>query len=573
MRACALVLMIALLSGSALMGSASRARADHDTVPWSTPALVRGLLTAGLQTNVVDSGSHTLYSVTQDPLNGTLYANLTFLAESDATPFGPPTILYSSIANDQVGGVATAYISVSEGLAVDAQGRVYVAWVRGPNYTAGASSDIYVSTSVDHGRTWPTIVRASAVSDLAADYDPVVRVGPDGRVWVAYFQVSGNSTSITVAVSSDHGATFQGQRNATTAVGLGPEGLDFQIDGQGRLHIVYTLCSASACPLAYTRSDNGSSWAPPVVLVDASLSGPTTVTFDPSIAIVGSTLHVAWYDTRQAPTGWPTQYYARSTDRGATWSVRVPISQGTSEPFSEGARIAAFGDTVMAVWGSAAGFSWAVSATGGATWYPEVDMSANPTMGLPMIAVDGNGTFHVMATGYLGGNFWGLYQLYWDGPPDAPTGLAAASLAANAAEVSWAAPPQGDVATYDVWRSTDGSTYSLAGTVAAANTSWTDTGLANGSYWYKVTAVDATNHMSHDSMVVAVFVGPSQQPPSNALQNELDQILASQTLTTIVLVVVLVIVAIETFLLVRSGRRPKSPTTAPSEPKHPEDEL
>lgn len=573
-RACALILMMAVLSGSALVGSAPRARADHETVPWSTPQPVNGMMAVGLAASVVDSGSHTLYGVWQDPLNGTLYANLTFIAESDGTPFGGPGVRYASSPNDRVGGLPTAWVAPAEGLAADSQGRVYVAWIRGPDYTGGASSDIDVSASLDRGHTWPTIARASAADDLGNDYFPVVQAAPDGRVWVAYFQTTANITSVTVAESSDHGATFQGHWNITTLpLYVYGQGLDFQIDGQGRLHLVYSVCSNSSCTLGYAWSDSGSTWSPPVALLKTSPSGPSLFVYDPSLAIAGSTLNVAWLDSRQTPTGWDTQYYARSTDRGATWAVPVPISQGTSEPFVEGARIAAFGETVMAVWGSSAGFSWAVSATGGATWSPEVDMSTNPAMALPMMTVDRNGTFHVMAAGYLGGNAWTVDQSYWDGPPDAPSGLAATSPAANAVRLTWAAPPEADVVAYDVWRSADGSSYSLTGTVGASNTSWTDTGLANGSYWYKVTAVDATSHMSHDSLTVAAYVGPSPQPPSNALQNELDQILASQTLLTVLLIVVLVVVAVETFLLLRSGRRPKGPASAPSEPKHPEDEL
>ena len=80
----------------------------------------------------------------------------------------------------------------------------------------------------------------------------------------------------------------------------------------------------------------------------------------------------------------------------------------------------------------------------------------------------------------------------------APSGLTVVSQGQTSVQLQWVAPAQGAVAGYDIYRGQD-----LVGTVGAATTSFTDTGLTPGtSYTYTVTALDS---------------GGSQSPPSNVL--------------------------------------------------------
>lgn len=524
--------------------------------------------------NVVYDGNHGIDTVMEvtDP---TFHSNnLTFFGESDATPFGTAPVLYSSRPNDQVGGAGTAGFMAFTGLAADAQGRVYVAWQRNQTYSGGTGDAVYVSTSLDQGHTWARRVRASAVNDSGADFNAQDHVAPDGRVWVAYSQYWGGVWGITFVASADHGSTFSAPRNVTNfPAGYFGENFDFAVDAQGRIHLAYNWCTESLCSLSYTWSDDGVVWSPPVVLVNASPSGPTTLAWDPSIAVVGSVVHLDWYDSRLTPTGSFSQYYARSTDRGATWSVPIPINQGLSVALSWGARLAAFGDTVMAVWGAAGGFAWAVSVTAGATWYPEQNQPMTPGLGVPMIAVDGNGTFHVAASGDATPTTPQVYQLSWSGPPDAPTAVTIASSDTRSLRVNWTAPAQGDVGAYEIWRSPDGSTYSLVATVAAPATNWMDTGLADGTYWYKVDAVDTAGLTSHDAVPASGTVGPPGSGPGSGSQALLDALSGQLTLVTVLLVVVLVVVAVETVLLLRQMRRPKPPASGPTGSKPPEDDL
>lgn len=75
--------------------------------------------------------------------------------------------------------------------------------------------------------------------------------------------------------------------------------------------------------------------------------------------------------------------------------------------------------------------------------------------------------------------------------------------------VSWSVNAAGDFASYKVYRSTDGSSYSLINTIASASTNFMTDGstgawLSNGTtYYYKVTAQDASGNISRYSSVVS----------------------------------------------------------------------
>jgi hypothetical protein len=63
---------------------------------------------------------------------------------------------------------------------------------------------------------------------------------------------------------------------------------------------------------------------------------------------------------------------------------------------------------------------------------------------------------------------------------------------------------------YDVKRSTDGTTFSVIATVPASQTTFMDTGLANGTYFYQVTAASTFPEGTDtaDSNVALATIGP-----------------------------------------------------------------
>jgi hypothetical protein len=85
------------------------------------------------------------------------------------------------------------------------------------------------------------------------------------------------------------------------------------------VHVVWHDNRDGNTEIYYKRStDNGTTWeADTRLIVDASWSER------PSIAVVDSIVHVAWYDGRLGP---PRVFYKRSTDNGTTWGSDVCLN-------------------------------------------------------------------------------------------------------------------------------------------------------------------------------------------------------------------------------------------------------
>lgn len=103
-------------------------------------------------------------------------------------------------------------------------------------------------------------------------------------------------------------------------------------------------------------------------------------------------------------------------------------------------------------------------------------------------------------------------------PPAAPSGLSATS-GASSVELQWSAPPDDDVAGYNIYRSTgstpDPSTGTPVNDSPVTGTTFTDSGLTNGTmYTYRITAVDDSDNESpgSDSAAATPFGDPPARP-------------------------------------------------------------
>ena len=92
-------------------------------------------------------------------------------------------------------------------------------------------------------------------------------------------------------------------------------------------------------------------------------------------------------------------------------------------------------------------------------------------------------------------------------PPTAPGSLVATAASTSEIDLSWSASTDNvGVTGYKVYRSTNGTTFSLAGT--STTTGFSDLGLAGGTtYWYRVTATDAAGNESSVSATASATTG------------------------------------------------------------------
>ncbi len=221
-------------------------------------------------------------------------------------------------------------------------GSVHVVYVGGD----AQSSEVYYVRSLDDGQTWQPPRRLSDLPDNS--WVPTVAVsGPN--VYVAWSDTRHGGSQVSLEEeyfvrSTDGGATW------------GPNvRLTFDPPGQPANSWAPSLTAAGAFVWLvwfderdgnfeiYTKrsTDFGVTWS-----ADQRLTFDSAASARPSVAQVGTSVHVVWFDHRD--NGGPEIYTKRSDDLGATWGPDTRLSFATGE--SAYATVAAAATGVFAVW-------------------------------------------------------------------------------------------------------------------------------------------------------------------------------------------------------------------------------
>ncbi len=500
-----------------------RVRADHDAIPWANP---NAIATSGLSeqgsTVLTDGKGHVyfFYSVS----NGFQFSNISMTEYTTYGPFGFPMFVMTRQVTSDPTSARTNNPSYPPAAAIDHNGYLYVAWVKQAAYTGGRSDDLYVSRSTDGGNTWvPTL--ASAPNGVGADVWPSIAASSTGRIWIAYAQAWSGWNNITVAYSDTAGSSFGGYTNITV-----PAGRFYQVttptvatDASGRAYVAYSQQAITAYYLVYLAwSNTGVVWT--TQRISTFLQ---TFAYYPSVAPDASgKVHIAWWDNRFASYGGTSIYYRQSPDGGATWLPEVLLS--SDRGLATNGRVSArlLGQNLVVLYqsflGGALQLGQAISPDDGSLWYPGTTKPFERQSYDFGAAMDENGTVWLGLTQAPFGNN-DVMMSWWNGPPSPPT-ITNIARATGQLTVSWSTPPEADVVAYQVWRSMDGSTYQVVASTSVPTTSWTDTGLANGTYWYRVTALDNFGTSSHGSGAVSGTVGPTTAELVAALEAQITDL-------------------------------------------------
>lgn len=522
-------LFLALALSAAVIATPP-ARADVGTVPWVNLGTVsnNGLFDRHTPTALTDQSGH-LYVFYYTTVHSTGAANINVSKYTvSGGLFGTPVRLFDKQVND-FGNTNLVSDSYPISATMDSTGNLYVAWTK--LATGPLGSEIYVSKSTDGGSTWQGAVPVRAASANYEDLWPFVATTSTGTVYVAWTQIfAGTWANITIASSTNGANTFSGVTNVS---GEGRGGIaeigPMAIDAGGRIYVAYIGVDSSPNPyrINVTWSDDGTTWATP-----HQITPKTTLALYPDLIVdVRGRVHLSWLDYRGIFTcGNANMWYTRSDDRGATWIPQTPISQCASNP-NNWPYLASHGNEVMAAWtGTTLGnsvLSFTVSTDGGNSWTPERTYHPGYTMSWVNPASDENGTFYGAVTN-TGTPTMSVSLLAWYGPPSTPTNLAVANSGTGSLTASWTASPEPDVTGYRVFMSTDGVTYNLVADVSG--TSYTATGLANGTYWFRVDAISSRGAESAPTAPVSGTIGPTVgqlNAEINSLQTQITALQAS----------------------------------------------
>jgi titin len=102
--------------------------------------------------------------------------------------------------------------------------------------------------------------------------------------------------------------------------------------------------------------------------------------------------------------------------------------------------------------------------------------------------------------------------------PNAPSAPTYTSVTSSAVTLNWT--PPGSQTGYHIYRSTDGTNYTLVGTLAAGATTWSDTSVAPGTtYSYDIGAFNSTGETTSAATSVTTLVAAPNAPASITFTN------------------------------------------------------
>jgi hypothetical protein len=236
--------------------------------------------------------------------------------------------------------------------------------------------------------TWEADVRLTndaAASTTTFNFARDIALTSDGSVHVAWFDTRDGREQIYVARSKDGGTTWD---TATKIAPSANQQLHASIAASGsNVYVAWHEIRNGMYYVVVDRSeDNGATWKAPITLTTTGKSA------HPSIAADGDTLHVVYNDTNTYTEIW----YARSSDRGATFNTPTQLSPASSESWVGGVNVS--GARVVASWVDYKDANeeeyLRISDDGGATWSTTTRMTNDAADSwAPSVAISGD-TIH-----------------------------------------------------------------------------------------------------------------------------------------------------------------------------------
>ncbi len=278
---------------------------------------------------------------------------------------------------------------------------VHVIWYdrRDGNY------ELYHKRSTDGGVSWGTDTR---LTNNTADSDyPSVAVS-DSVVHVVWRDARDGNPEIYYKRSTDGGVSWGADTRLTnnTASSLFPS---IAVSGSV-VHVVWHDERDGDWEIYCKRStDGGVSWG-----ADTRLTNNTAASFFPSIAVSGLVVHVVWRDARD---GNPELYYKRSTDGGASWGADTRLTNNTAASFEPS--VAVSGLVVHVAWSDARDGNYEIyykrSTDGGVSWGADTRLTNNTAASERPSAAVSSSVVHVVWSDPRDGNHEIYYKRSTDG--------------------------------------------------------------------------------------------------------------------------------------------------------------
>jgi len=220
------------------------------------------------------------------------------------------------------------------------------------------NDEIYYKRSTDGGLSWGTDTRLT--NEPAISRNPSVSVSGSVAHVVWFDERDGGNREIYYKRSTDAGASWGADTRLTNEPNLSYYPC-VSVSGQV-VNVVWMEFRNGNWEIYYKRStDAGASWG-----TDTRLTNNTSPSWNPSVSVSGSVVHVVWYDERD---GNNEIYYKRSTDGGSNWSADTRLTNNTSPSWNPSVAVSV--SAVHVVWMDARNGNWEI--------YCKRDPAGNPT--------------------------------------------------------------------------------------------------------------------------------------------------------------------------------------------------
>lgn len=246
-------------------------------------------------------------------------------------------------------GIATAWRGDPPTVAVTPDNTVLVGWTARVESESGHATDIYLSSSKDHGQTFGAPVKVNDDPKPAVHGMHSLTVAKDGRIYVAWLdernvtpspmkdmkmeakpagQHMESNRDVFIAASTDGGRSFtKNQRVATNVCPCCKTALATASDGRLYLSWRQVLPGDFRHIAVASSPDQGKTFTEPKIVSDdqwvlagCPVSGATLFAAD------DGSVRVLWYS--EGKNGQTGLYSSKTTDNGATFGPRQLIAAG-----------------------------------------------------------------------------------------------------------------------------------------------------------------------------------------------------------------------------------------------------
>ncbi len=198
------------------------------------------------------------------------------------------------------------------------------------------NSEIYYKRSSDGGVNWGTDIRLTNNPGLSGQ--PNISVS-GSLVHVVWYDTRDGNDEIYYKRSTDGGMNWGTDTRLTNNTDISEEP-SISVSGSA-VSVVWFDYRDGNAEIYYKRStDGGMNWG-----TDTRLTNNIYDSYRPSISVSGSAIHVVWFDYRDGNT---EIYYKRSTDGGVIWGTDTRLTDNISYSFDPS--ISLSGSAVHVVW-------------------------------------------------------------------------------------------------------------------------------------------------------------------------------------------------------------------------------